>query len=250
MAKKVFIGGSKNITKLDETVRQKLDELISENAEILIGDCRGADAMVQYYLNGKGYERVRVYASDGVVRINHGNWPTVDVQSHGEKGYTYYQLKDIEMANDADEAFMIWDGKSRGTAFNIQKMKELGKNVEAYIPVNKHSADITGVFWVAEGELLAFPFDKNRFLEAIAQSGRTYNHKKLWQLVKPKGCNKPFDYYPRGRVVISNKGEIIIYMNPNISEKYVPEIMEAFNLQKDPIIRYDYSEHYKCYLDE
>ncbi len=107
-----------------------------------------------------------------------------------------------------------------------------------------------GVFWLVDDELLAFPFNKNRFPEAIAKSGSTYNHKKLWQLVKPKGCNKPFDYYPRGRVVFSNKGETIIYMNPNIDEKHVTEIMEAFNLQKEPIIRYDYSKHYICYLDE
>ncbi len=107
-----------------------------------------------------------------------------------------------------------------------------------------------GLFWLFEDELLAFPFDKLIYREAVAKSGRTYNHKKLWQLGKPKGCNKPFNYYPRGRVAISNKGETIIYMNPNIDEKHIPAIKTAFNMSEDPIIRYDYSEHYKCYLDE
>ena len=107
-----------------------------------------------------------------------------------------------------------------------------------------------GVFWLVDDELLAFPFDKNRFPEAIAKSGSTYNHKKLWQLVKPKWYDKPFDYYPRGRVVFSNKGETIIYMNPNIDEKYIPAIKIAFNISEEPVIRYDYSKHYKCYLDE
>jgi len=107
-----------------------------------------------------------------------------------------------------------------------------------------------GVFWLVEDELLAFPFDKSIYREAVAKSGRTYNHKKLWQLVKPKGCNKPFYYYPRGRVVIIRGDRPVIYMNPNIDEKHVTEIIEAFNLQIEPAIRYDYSEHYKCYLDE
>ena len=107
-----------------------------------------------------------------------------------------------------------------------------------------------GVFWLVEDELLAFPFDKSIYREAVAKSGRTYNHKKLWQFIKPKGCNKPFDYYPRGRAVISNKGEIIIYMNPNIDKKHIPEIKATFNISEEPVIRYDYSKHYKCYLDE
>ncbi len=249
-SKKIFIGGTKKIKTLDETVRQKLDKLISESAEILIGDCRGADAMVQSYLHRKNYEKVKVYATDGNVRINHGNWPVVNVPSYGEEAYEYYQLKDIEMVNDADEAFMIWDGISEGTAFNIKRMRELGKRCEVFIPDNEVIMPTEGVFWLVDDELFAFPWYESINSDAAAKSGRTYNHKKLWQLVKPKGCDKPFDYYPRGRVVVSNKGEIIIYMNPNIDEKHIPAIKAAFNMWEEPVIRYDYSEHYKCYLDE
>ena len=251
-SKKVFIGGSKNITKLDETVQQKLDKLISENAEILIGDCHGADAMVQYYLHINNYERVTIYATDGNARASCGNWPVINVPSHDEEGYEYYQLKDIEMAKDADEAFMIWDGKSRGTAFNIEEMQNLGKRVYIHQQDNKDRNPNNGVFWLIDDKLYAFPYNENKYREAVSKSGTAYNHQKIWEYIRPKGCsNKPFDYYPRGRVIIIRlNNQPVIYMNPNISEKYVPEIMEAFNLQKDPIIRYDYSEHYKCYLDE
>ena len=38
-------------------------------------------------------------------------------------------------------------------------------------------------------------------------------------------------------------------MNPNIEERYISQIRTAFDLKADPIIRYDGSEHYKCYLD-
>lgn len=67
------------------------------------------------------------------------------------------------------------------------------------------------------------------------------NHKK------PK--KKPFDYYPRGRVDINSRGEAVIYMNTNIGKEIIPKIKTAFGITIEPIIKYDRSEHYKCYLD-
>ena len=106
-----------------------------------------------------------------------------------------------------------------------------------------------GVFWVIDDELLAFPFYGETNGSGIAKSGLTYNHEKLWQSVKPKHCNKPYNYYPRGRVEISNNGEPVIYMNPNIGEYMIPQIKVAFGIIEEPIVRYDYSKHYQCYLD-
>ena len=106
-----------------------------------------------------------------------------------------------------------------------------------------------GVFWLLEdGELLAIPFEDGEVV-GVSKSGDNYNHKLLWEHVKPRGCNKPFDYYPRGRVEISNKGKPIVYMNYNIGEDAIKRIMLAFNLEEIPKIHYDGSEHYKCYLD-
>lgn len=45
------------------------------------------------------------------------------------------------------------------------------------------------------------------------------------------------------------KGTAIIYMNPHIEDKYISEIKTAFRITSNPVIRYDHSEHYKCYLD-
>ena len=106
-----------------------------------------------------------------------------------------------------------------------------------------------GVFWLIGDELSAFPFDKEKYPEAFAKSGNTYNHEKLWEAVKPKGCCKPFDYYPRGRVVTAKNGKAVIYMSPHIPEKYIPLIKKAFSLCGEPAVKYDRSEHYKCFLD-
>lgn len=106
-----------------------------------------------------------------------------------------------------------------------------------------------GVFWIIDDELYSFPFVEDDTI-GIAKSGLTYNHKKLWSDIKPKGCNKPYNYYPRGRVDFTNKGKPIIYMNPNIDESMIPDIKDMFGLRSDPVVRYDNSEHYKCYLDD
>ncbi|MBQ6162963.1 MAG: hypothetical protein IJK23_00675 [Clostridia bacterium] len=104
-----------------------------------------------------------------------------------------------------------------------------------------------GVFWIVEGKLLAFPFDETAAV-GVAKSGNTYNHKLLWEHIKP--CGKPFDHYPRGRVEYNTRGKAIIYMNPNIGKEYVAEIRTAFGITTEPEIRYDFSEHYKCFLDK
>ena len=103
-----------------------------------------------------------------------------------------------------------------------------------------------GVFWIVDGELIAYPFDESA-TEGVTKSGNTFNHKLLWEHIKP--CNKPFDYYPRGRVDFNANGKAVIYMNPHIEDKYIKEIITDFGITSEPIVRYDCSEHYKCYLD-
>lgn len=106
-----------------------------------------------------------------------------------------------------------------------------------------------GDFWIIDQKLYAFPFDGS-YIQGIAKSGKTYNHEKLWEYVRPRGCNKPFDYYPRGRVDYNGKGRPVIYMSPHVDNSYVLEIVKAFELMEEAIIRFDYSKHYQCYLDK
>ena len=42
-------------------------------------------------------------------------------------GRAFHYVKDIQMANDCDQAIMIWDGKSKGTSENIRRIKEMKK---------------------------------------------------------------------------------------------------------------------------
>ena len=105
-----------------------------------------------------------------------------------------------------------------------------------------------GVFWVIDGELYAYPFYSG-YDDGIAKSGDTYNHAKLWPHIKPHKCNKAFDYYPRGRVDFNGVGHPIVYMSPHIDDSYIPKIKQEFGLREEPTIKYDFSQHYHCYLD-
>lgn len=107
----------------------------------------------------------------------------------------------------------------------------------------------SGVFWLIDDEILAIPYNEGAFV-GIAKSGNNYNHRLLWEFVKPKHCNKPFDYYPRGRVEINDRGECIIYMSPHVGEEYIPIIKKAFGFEAVKRISYDGSQHYRCFLDD
>lgn len=106
-----------------------------------------------------------------------------------------------------------------------------------------------GVFWVINGELYAYPFGSVETTDGIAKSQTTYNHKRLWNEINVSVFYKPYDYYPRGRVVINSKGKVTVYMNHNIDESVLEDIKREFGLIGKPRIIYDGSTHYKCHLD-
>ena len=106
-----------------------------------------------------------------------------------------------------------------------------------------------GVFWIIDGELYAFVYKEGKYPRALAKSKVTYTHKNLWREVCPKGCNKPYNYYPRGRVHIRQDGSVHIYLNPNITEEFLPKIKTFFGITCESEIHYEYTAHYRCYLD-
>lgn len=127
---KIFISGSKSISSLPELAKTFIDQFIENNDEILIGDCYGVDAVVQKYLESKGYSNVTIYCSGVTPRNNFVSSAKIHSCTEAAKGLTgsdFHYVKDIQMANDCDQALMIWDGKSKGTAENIKRIKGMGK---------------------------------------------------------------------------------------------------------------------------
>lgn len=133
---KLFISGSNSISALPEEVKSLLDSYIVTGAEILIGDCYGVDAAVQKYLESKGYCNVTIYCSGEKPRNNFVTEAKVRSCAEAAKGLTrsaFHYVKDIQMTQDCDQALMVWDGKSKGTAENIRRIKEMNKPYQEII---------------------------------------------------------------------------------------------------------------------
>ena len=131
---KMFIGGSRRLTKMNVTVKAKLEAMIQKNYVILVGDANGADKTVQKYLIDRHYSNVIVFCMANGCRNNLGQWEERRVQVNGrENGFEYYSVKDAQMAREADYGFMLWDAKSKGTFQNILNLLNGNKRTLVYI---------------------------------------------------------------------------------------------------------------------
>lgn len=126
--KKVFISGSKSISKLTEEMCEILDKIIRDGGTILVGDCYGADLAVQKYLLQKDYADVIVYCSGERPRHHLvGNIYSCAKEAAGLKGRAFQYVKDEAMCKDCDEAYGFWDGKSPGTLENAKRVQAQNK---------------------------------------------------------------------------------------------------------------------------
>ena len=125
---KVFIGGSRHVSKLSTPIKERLDNIIAQNFMVFVGDASGADKAVQKYFADASYDRVIVFCSGENYRNNVGHWKIKYIKAANNlKGFQFYALKDREMARQADFGFMIWDGKSAGTILNVLRLVRAGK---------------------------------------------------------------------------------------------------------------------------
>ncbi|MGP8251485.1 MAG: hypothetical protein ACLQHF_05575 [Terracidiphilus sp.] len=139
MNTKVFIAGSMNIKHLDPKVKERIDNIVAQNLEVVVGDADGVDASIQSYLFGHGTARITVFCSGMRPRNNVGNWPVQRVETHYPEGSrAFFTAKDIRMSEIADIGLMIWDTKSTGTLSNVIEL--LARNKKSVVFVNKAKA--------------------------------------------------------------------------------------------------------------
>jgi len=157
----VFIGGSRDISRLPEEAKKRLENIVSSKHHIIVGDAKGADTAVQKLLHANAYSSVVVYCTGERCRNNVGHWETMNISaSKKDKGFNFYALKDREMARAADFGYMIWDGKSPGTLLNILRLVRSGKKAVLLNPVSnetknfKHINDWNKFISLAEPSLV------------------------------------------------------------------------------------------------
>lgn len=72
---KVFIAGSRRLSRLNADVKRRIDIMIEKGFTILVGDANGADKAVQRYLVEKGYrnncDRASVQRFERELGIDH-----------------------------------------------------------------------------------------------------------------------------------------------------------------------------------
>lgn len=135
---RVFIGGSRHVSRLDAQIRERIDNILGKEFPILIGDANGADKAVQDYLFDKRYADVEVFCSDGACRNNIGAWAVRSVPASArEKTAEFYSAKDRAMAEEATVGLMVWDGRSVGTLMNVFRLLKLGKKAVVYVVPRK-----------------------------------------------------------------------------------------------------------------
>jgi hypothetical protein len=134
---KIFIGGSRVVSKLNQVIRARLDDFIHRGDSILIGDANGADKAAQQYFAERQYPNVEVFCMEEC-RNNIGSWPIRNIAPpNSRKDFSYYAAKDIAMSQEAACGVMLWDGKSKGTLQNIPNLMAAGKRTLVYFAPSK-----------------------------------------------------------------------------------------------------------------
>jgi hypothetical protein len=135
----VFLSGSRKIGRIGEEIRFRLDNMIENQLTIITGDANGADRAMQAYLAERRYENVMIYFVGEAPRNNVGQWPTKHVVGDDRlSGRDFYAQKDRAMSKIADFGFVLWDGKSSGSAQNMLWLLQEGKKAVVYFAPDKH----------------------------------------------------------------------------------------------------------------
>lgn len=153
--KRVFLGGSRRVCRLNDAIRKRLEEIVRREMEVVVGDANGADKALQRQLADWKYPDVVVYHVGARPRNNEGGWPTTRIATGSVvKGFEFYAAKDRAMASEAECGLMLWDGESRGTITNVENLVRAGKPVAVYVSPQRR---FINVLTAADMEALRAP---------------------------------------------------------------------------------------------
>jgi hypothetical protein len=135
-----------NIKHLDLKVKERIDKIVAQNFEVVVGDADGVDRSIQSYLLDHGTTKITVFCSGACPRNNVGNWPIQRVEtSYAEGSRAFFTAKDIRMAEVADIGLMIWDMKSTGTLSNVIELLVRKKKSVVFVSKSKTFKNIATV---------------------------------------------------------------------------------------------------------
>lgn len=132
----VFIAGSIKIKRLDPLFVERVENIVREGMDIVVGDANGADTSIQNELARLSAQSVTVFCTGSKPRNNVGNWKVERIKSSAEPGTrAFFTAKDLEMASRAEFGLMLWDAASTGTLSNVFEL--LARDKKSVVFVNR-----------------------------------------------------------------------------------------------------------------
>jgi len=142
----VFVSGSRAIIRLNDSIKERLLNVIEKNISVIVGDANGSDKAFQTFFAEHGYRNVTVYCSGNNPRNNVGHWEVHPVSVDPKlTGRAFYTQKDKVMAQHTDYGLVLWDGKSAGSVSNIFELVTQNKPVAVYFSPNSEFLNIKTV---------------------------------------------------------------------------------------------------------
>jgi hypothetical protein len=108
-----------NTRELHSKVKERLDDAIDLDMEIVVGEAKGASRAFQDYLAFRNYKKVTVGHARSI-RYNAGNWNT---RKYGDN----LKERELNMIKDCATAIIIWVNQSSVIAENLENLKRYGK---------------------------------------------------------------------------------------------------------------------------
>lgn len=160
----VFLSGSRKINRLNDVIRNRIENIVDQGFRVVVGDANGADKAMQAFLAERHYPNVAVYCAGNTCRNNVGEWKTEKVSVDAKlKGRAFYTQKDKVMASEADFGFVLWDGKSEGSINNIFELLNKGKKAVVYFSPRKEFFNVKSAGDVQELIRLCDPLASQSF---------------------------------------------------------------------------------------
>lgn len=122
----IFLGGSKTVCQLDGDVQNHLVRYMNLGYDFLIGDCTGADCVMQKFFAENDYKNVTVYYSGERARLNLGAWQEKHIFVGNNKGCVLLR-KGEQMAVDCDQAFVVLHGQTHEIMKTIERVCNMHK---------------------------------------------------------------------------------------------------------------------------
>lgn len=138
--KRVFVSGSISIKQLPSEIMDSLNKIEQQNFEILVGDAKGIDLLIQKKLKEDQYDNVllcSIYEEPRHLLSNTFQTCQVECDSNIKSERQRQTFKDSYMTRNSDYSLVVWDGKSKGSFANIIRSLEQEQAIKIYLDTEK-----------------------------------------------------------------------------------------------------------------